>query len=266
MGYEPPPEERIEIGLAYTTRWFRRNPGEMNGDLAAVIPPTPDGKRGGVMLAQESDRWIVTLVSHFGHPAPADLHGFREFSRSLPATFIYDVIRQAEPVGEAAGMRFPASVWRRYDRLDRFPEGYLVMGDAISSFNPRYGQGMSVAALEAIELRSALRDGARDLARRFFARTSRVVETPWTVAATNDLRMPEARGRRSPVSGFLNWYMARLLRAAHHDPALAAAFHRVANLLARPRSLMHPRIAMRVLRSGAMMPATLPPAARTAAH
>jgi 2-polyprenyl-6-methoxyphenol hydroxylase-like FAD-dependent oxidoreductase len=248
MGYEKPVEERIEIGLGYTTRWFRRRPEHLSGDVAAVIPPTPSGKRGGVMLAQENDRWIVTLITHFQNCAPGDLEGFIAFTKTLPAPYIYQVVRTAEPVGEATTARFPASVWRRYDKLKHFPEGYLVFGDAISSFNPRYGQGMSVAALEALELQQVLATDFQSPARKFFARAAKVIATPWTVAANNDLRMAEARGRRTLASRLINWYMARLFRAAHRDPVLALAFHRVANLIAPPPSVMRPGMAWRVLK------------------
>lgn len=248
LGYARPAEDRIEIELAYTTRWFRRNSRHLDGDLAAVIPPTPHGKRGGVMLAQEDDRWIVTLVAHFGKGAPSDVEGFVEFARTFPAPWIYDVVRDAEPIGEAAITRFPASVWRRYDKLGRFPQGYLVFGDAISSFNPRYGQGMSVAALQAVELDGALAESSKHLAPRFLARAAKVIEIPWTIAASNDLRMKEARGKRTARSSVINWYIAHLQRAAHRDPELARAFHQVANLMAAPPSLMHPSVALRVLR------------------
>ena len=82
------------------------------------------------MLAQEDNRWIVTLVSHFGKGAPSEVEGFIEFARTLPAPWIHDAVRDAEPIGDAATARFPASVWRRHDKLERFPEGYLVFGDA----------------------------------------------------------------------------------------------------------------------------------------
>jgi 2-polyprenyl-6-methoxyphenol hydroxylase-like FAD-dependent oxidoreductase len=248
LGYPEPPEERIEIKLGYATRWFRRQPGHLNGDLAAVIPPTPESKRGGVMLAQEGDRWIVTLIAHFRNYPPADLADFVEFTRTLPAPFIYDVVRNAEPLGDAALARFPASVWRRYDKLRRFPDGYLVFGDAISSFNPRYGQGMSVAALQAVELMSVLSRPSPNLAQRFFAKAAKVVEIPWTIAASNDFRMKEVQGPRTVRAELINWYIARLQRAAHKDPELALAFHRVANLLAAPPSILRPDIALRVLR------------------
>jgi 2-polyprenyl-6-methoxyphenol hydroxylase-like FAD-dependent oxidoreductase len=248
MGYPKPVEERVEVALAYTTRTFRRRREDMNGDVAIIIPPTPAGKRGGVMLAQEAGRWTVTLISHFGAGAPADLNGFIEFSRSLPAPDIYEGIRGAEPLDEAAALRFPASVRRRYENLNRFPLGYLVMGDALSSFNPIYGQGMTVAALEAVELQAVLAKGKAELARRFFPRVGKVIDVPWSIAAGNDLRMPEATGRRTFAVKALNAYMAKLHRAAHHDPAVALAFHKVGNLVASPAAVLDPRIAWRVLR------------------
>ena len=207
LGYPRPLEECIQVGVAYTTRHFRRRPTDLNGDAVAVIPPTPEGKRGGVMIAQEGDRWIVSLTTHFGNIPPPDVPGFIEFASSLPAPYIHDVIRHAEPLGEAATARFPASTRRYYEKLDRFPEGYLVFGDAISSFNPVYGQGMSVAALEALELKATLEQGSSNLARRFFKKAGRVVDGPWTIAAGNDLRMPEATGRRSAGLRFINWHV-----------------------------------------------------------
>ena len=143
--------------------------------------------------------------------------------------------------------RFPASVRRRYEQLDRFPEGYLVFGDAISSFNPIYGQGMSVAALEAVQLSETLAAGSHDLAKRFFRRASKVVDIPWAIAAGNDLRMKETVGPRNAGVKFVNWYLSKLHKAARHDPVPALAFHRVGNLLAPPPTVMHPRVMWRVL-------------------
>ena len=262
MGYPKPPEERVEIALGYTSRFFRRRPTDLNGDTAVIIAPTPEGKQGGVMLAQEGDRWTVTLVSYFGNYAPLELDGFREFARTLPAPFIYEVIRDAEPLDQGASARFPASVRRRYEKMERFPDGYLVVGDAISSFNPIYGQGMSVSALEAMELDAAVAEGSENLARRFFARAAKVVDIPWSITVGNDLRMPETIGPRSAGVSFVNWYMEKLHKAAHRDPVPSLAFHRVANLLAPPPSVMHPRVAMRVL-WGNLRPKAKPADAQT---
>jgi 2-polyprenyl-6-methoxyphenol hydroxylase-like FAD-dependent oxidoreductase len=232
LGFSKPAEEQVKVDLAYTTRLFRRRPTDLDGDKFAVIPPTPEGKRGGVMLAQEGDRWIVTLFGHFGQNAPVEMPGYVDFARSLPAPYIYETIRDAEPLGDACTFRFPASSRRFYEKLGRFPEGFLVFGDAICSFNPIYGQGMSVAALESNALREELGKGQTGMALRFFKRAAKVIETG---------------GPRSVAANLINWYIAKLHRSAHCDPVTAMAFVRVAQLLDEPSSIMTPRVAWRVL-------------------
>ena len=115
------------------------------------------------------------------------------------------------------------------------------------SFNPIYGQGMTAAAFEASYLAECLTAGSAKLAKRFFAGASRLIDTPWLIAATADFRFPEVRGHRPWGTAAMNWYLARLHRAAHHDPVVAIAFHRVANLLDPPPALFHPRIVSRVV-------------------
>ena len=255
VGYQRPREDAVYMALGYTTRFFRRSPGDLGGDLGAVIPPTPDGKKGGVMIAQEGDRWAVTLMSHFGDQAPEEIGGFIDFARTLPAPYIHEVIRHAEPLGVGTSTRFPASVRRRYEKLSAFPAGYLVVGDAMCSFNPIYGQGMSVAALEAVELERTLLENSKDLARRFFARAAKVVDNPWSIAVGNDLRMPEAVGQRTIAGRFINWYISKLHRAGHSDGTVAFAFQQASNLLAPPASILHPRVALRVLWKNLVVPA-----------
>jgi 2-polyprenyl-6-methoxyphenol hydroxylase-like FAD-dependent oxidoreductase len=247
IGYAKPLEERVEIALGYTTRLFRRSSLDLNGDIGVIIPPTPENKRAAAMLAQEGDRWTVTLVSYFGNYAPPELAGFIEFAKSLPAPYVHEVVQRAEPISEPLTARFPASIRRRYEKLDRFPDGFLVFGDAISSFNPMYGQGMSVAALEAVALAESITQGPSDLGRRFFRKAANVVDTPWSIVVGGDLRIPGTVGPRNAGVNFINWYMSKLHKAAHHDPVVALAFHTVGNLLAPPPSVLHPRIAARVL-------------------
>ena len=122
-----------------------------------------------------------------------------------------------------------------------------MLGDAICSFNPVYGQGMSVAVLEAVELNKALHEGPRQLAQWFFARAAKIVDAPWSMAAGNDLRMPDVPGKRTAIGRFLNWYIAKLNMAARHDMSAVMAFQKAKNLLAPPQSLLKPSLMARVL-------------------
>jgi 2-polyprenyl-6-methoxyphenol hydroxylase-like FAD-dependent oxidoreductase len=246
MRYEPPKQERIEVNLTYATRNFRRAGHHLNGALLASIAATPEISRGGFLLAQEGNRWSVTLTC-YGGQVPTELSAFIDFAKTLPASYISDVISQAEPLDEAQSARFPTSVRNRYELMDRLPEGFLVVGDAICSFNPVYGQGMSVAALHAVELDKALRANSTNLAQSFFTQAARVVDTAWSVAAGNDLRMPGVAGPRTLISRFLNWYVAEFQINAQTDTTMAIAFQNATNLLASPQSLLKPGLAARVL-------------------
>ncbi len=141
------------------------------------------------------------------------------------------------------------SVRNRYERLRRFPDGLLVLGDALCSFNPFYGQGMSVAALEALALRDCLRDGTHRLAARFFRAAARIVDNAWDISVTGDLRLPEVVGRRTLKVRLVNAYLPRLHAAATLDGRVGAAFMRVSNLLDPPPRLLSPTLLLRVLRA-----------------
>lgn len=249
LGFPRPVETEIGVDLTYTTRLFRRDPRGTGVPGVLIVGPTDSNRRMGIVLAQSHERWIVTLAGYFGEYAPAEDAGFLAYARGLATPDLYRVIRDAEPVGGFASYRFPSSLRRYYERLDRFPEGLLVFGDAICSFNPVFGQGMTVAALEAIVLDRTLREGHERLARRYFAGVGEVVDMVWSLMA-DDLNFPETRGERTVGFHLVSRYMARLHVAARRDPVVAEAFARVANLLEPPSSVMHPRIAWRLLRGG----------------
>ena len=248
LGYSRPDLEQVRIGLAYATRIYRLPTDALNGDLAILDAATPQLPRTGALLALEGDRWMLTLAGILGDHPPTDPDGFLGFARSLRFPDIYEAIRDAEPLDDPVSFRFPASVRHHYERLPRFPAGLLVTGDAVCSFNPIYGQGMSVAALEALTLRRHLRRGVAPEPRRWFRDLARVVDVPWDMSAGGDLAFPGVPGRKTVKVHLLSAYLARLHAAAAHDARLATAFIRVSGLVAPPQSLLHPRVVLRVLR------------------
>lgn len=249
LGYPRPEEEHIKMNLAYTTREFRRLPEHANGKSLAVVLASLTNRRGGVMLAVEGDRWIATLAGILGEAAPTDLEGFLEYASRLDAPDIYNVLKTAEPLGEGSAYKYPASQRRRFEKLARFSEGLLVVGDALCSFNPIYGQGMTTAASEAALLDECLREGVQGIAPRFFRRAARLLDSPWSISAGSDLSFPEVEGKRSRVGSMVGAYLTQLLIASRKDTSLNVAFQRVTNLMDPPQSLFRPGIVWRVIKA-----------------
>jgi len=250
LGYPRPRDEQVRIGLGYATRTFRRPSDRLDGDLAIIAAATPRHPRTGALVTLEGDRWMVTLAGILGDHPPTDPDGFSAFARSLRFPDIYEAVQDAEPLDDPVGFRFPASVRHRYEDLDRSPAGLLVTGDAVCSFNPIYGQGMSMAAVEALILRRHLERGIEPDPRRWYRDLGRAVDVPWDMAAGGDLVFPGVPGRRTPKLRLVSAYLVRLHAAAADDARLAAAFVSVAGLVAPPQSLLRPAIALRVLWSG----------------
>jgi len=247
FGYQKPETELVKVDMGYASRFYHRESHHFNGDVIANIAPSLANTRACGMMAQEGERWIVTLAGYFGDYPPTDEQGFLAFARSLAVPDIHDIIRKATPLSDAVPFRFSANQWRHYEKLTRFPEGFLVLGDAICSFTPIYGQGITVAALEAVTLQQCLTARTPNLARRFFAEISKVASIPWSITVGNDKRLSGTQEDSSLKSRFLSWYMPKFHVAARHDPIVSLAFRKVGNLYASPVSLLHPRIMRRVL-------------------
>lgn len=258
FGYLRPEEERIKIGLAYTTRHYRTRPEWFDGVQSINPVASPEYPRGAFFGQVGPDMCIVSLTGILGDYPPTDPDAFLEFARSLPVPDVYEAIRDGEALDDPVSFRFPASVRRRYERLTRLPERLLVLGDAVCSFNPVYGQGMSVAAIESLKLRDHLRKGTPPQPQRFFADIARVIDTPWEISAGGDLDFPEVEGRRTAKVRFGNAYMARLRYAATKDDEVTKGFMRVAGLIDPPQALMRPGMLRRVLRHAVRRPSAGP--------
>ena len=249
LGYGRPPVDKVAADIAYATGTFRLRPGALADHRAVIAPPVPGHNRGAALAEIEGDRYILTQVGVLGDRPPTTLEGFLDYARSLQQPDIYDAIFDAEPLDAPVAYRFPASVRHRYERLPRVPDGLMVIGDALCSFNPVYGQGMSVAAMEALVLRNHLRSRREPAPRALFADMARTIDVPWDLAAGGDLAFPDVVGERTPKVRIANAYIPRLHAAAAHDAKLAVAFLRVAGMLDPPARLFRPDIAVRVLRA-----------------
>jgi 2-polyprenyl-6-methoxyphenol hydroxylase-like FAD-dependent oxidoreductase len=252
-GYPEPPVARVQMDMTYATRLYRRTAGRLpDGTWIVTISDPEQSGRLGVAFPIEGDRWIVTLAGFHGDSAPADDAGYLAFAESLPTGEVAGIIRDEEPAGDIVAHRLPSNQWRHLEKVKRHPCRFLAMGDAICSFNPVYGQGMSSAALQAVALGTCLdRYGpASDgLPRDFYRAAAKIIANPWAIAAGGDFCYPQTTGPKPPLVDTLNRYVKKAVIAAQHDPAVATAIYQVQNLLAPPPSLMKPPVMVRVLRS-----------------
>jgi 2-polyprenyl-6-methoxyphenol hydroxylase-like FAD-dependent oxidoreductase len=249
LGYPRAPEEEIRIELTYLTQLYRREPHHLDGRIGASYNYYPDQPRGAFILAQEGNRIILTLIGAGGREELSTRNAvMAEYAESFGAPEISEIIRTATPLTEPVLMRYPASVRRHYEQLDRFPEGYLVVADALCTFNPIYGQGMTVAALEALLLSRLLREGGDDVNRRFLRAAAKLLDTPWGLVVSNDLRFRDVDGERTEEMSAMAEYLERYREAAAKDAVLGAELLRVANMLDEPARLMAPDLQERVLR------------------
>jgi 2-polyprenyl-6-methoxyphenol hydroxylase-like FAD-dependent oxidoreductase len=250
MGFPAPAEEKLTVDIRYASRHFHIPDGYLGTDKLILIGAEPGRPRGLGLFAQEDGSWLLTLVGYGpNHRPPTDDPGYFEFLTSVAPADVLAGVLAAEPLDEVATHAFPASRRRRYERLSMFPAGLIALGDATSSFNPVYGQGMSVAALQAVALRNSLVSSADRLSRRYFKASGKIVDIAWDLAIGSDLSLPEVAGDRPIATRLSNVWVERVLKAAEHDPYVAEVFGSVTDLLAPPVVLMRPLFVWRVARS-----------------
>jgi 2-polyprenyl-6-methoxyphenol hydroxylase-like FAD-dependent oxidoreductase len=247
MGYAAPPEEEVPVGIKYFTQHVRF-PAESVSLRAVLVGPTPQRPSGVAALEQEGGSWVVTCFGYAGHHPPADRGGWLAFAEDLLPQHFAAALHAAEPLDGLHQHRFPANHRRRYDKLTRFPDGLLVTGDAMYSSNPIYGQGMTVAAMEALCIREALQRGLDDLPRRFFKAAAEPVSEAWKFAVGADLSMPEriVPGPRPLAARAANRYLDQVAAAAEHDPVMAWRFFAVLGFEEPPSALFAPYTLRRV--------------------
>lgn len=254
LGHAAPKVTQVDPLLGYASRNYAVPAGFDPGWKALYLQADPSSRhvgryRTGGLFPQEGGRWIVSLSGAGGDYGPTGERAFLDFAKNLRHPVLYEAIRDAEPLTPISGFRRTANHRRHYERMRAWPAGFLVIGDAVCAFNPIYGQGMSVAALQASMLDSLLRgDGdPRLLGRRFQRLAARKGAGAWLIATGEDRRYRETVGPRVlPHTKIINAYVSRVVAAADNDPVVCASLLDVLALRSGPFSLLRPSVARRV--------------------
>lgn len=246
LGFERPAELRAQTRLGYSTQQLSIPDGSIAQRLVLFNPG--GGQPGGLLLACEHDMWMLAI----GQPAetgdpPTDFASMLAIAeQSLPPA-IAEGLRNAQPLGEAVTHRHTAAVWRRYDRMPRFPAGLLVIGDALCSLDPTYGQGMTIAALEALTLRECLSVGRTGLAQRYFRATAHYIGETWAANQARSRVTSPTHDRNSMWQRLSRWMSRAALKAAAHDVVLTERFFRIFNFVDPPSRLRDPALIPRIV-------------------
>lgn len=254
LGKEVPPETVVDAEFGYSTQFCRlTRPAQEGWRLMAIHPMPPMNTRMGFLVPIENDTWACTFAGFNRDYPPSDREGLLAFAASLPSMEIYHALRGAEPVSKVASYRNAPNRRRHFELLQNPIEGLVCVGDSACTFNPVYGQGMTVALL-GVEILDELlrrRGVSRGLTRHYFKRLAAVTRIPWLMATNEDSRHPQTvNPNRGLASRVLMSLVDRLSSVAATDHAAFVAFLEMMHMTRSPAVALRPSLLFDVLTIG----------------
>ncbi len=254
MGYSTPKESEVDSFLGYVTRKYKRKP---NTPMILIIATPPNDPYGALVFPEENDTMVALIGGYNKHYPPTDPDEFDAFVHVLGPEF-QETLRGAEPLSQPYGYRGTSSRWRHYEQLERWPERFVVLGDAFCGFNPIYGQGMSVAAMSAAALADRVKHSRGNLdgvAQSTLRGISRITQGVWLLATSADLEWPGTQGGtvgKSPLDRFGRWYVGKMLESTPFDKEVRLVFVAVNQLIKPATALFAPGIFLRVMKQAVL--------------
>jgi len=256
LGFERPPETKVNSYIGYATRQFRRRPTDNNANWKVMIILTqpPDNPRMGIIYPVEKELWWVGILGIGKTYPPTTEEGFLDFARKLAGNEIYEVIKYAEPVSQIYGYRENGSKQVHYEKIKNGPENFIAFGDSVSAFNPFYGQGITTAAIGATILNKSLcdfrrkreRKSTKDLlgfAKEFQKRIAKVNSFPWLLGTSEDLRWPTTEGQSPNLfTRLIQKYSNHVMLLGPKSHIATISFFEMMHMVKSPIVLFHPKI------------------------
>ena len=236
--------QRLRIPEAWKADW----------KVLLIAQEAPDNCRLGYMAQVEGGEWIATLGGYSKDYPPLDPDDFLDFAHSLAHPSFYEALKTAEPVSDIKAHRATANRLFHYEKL-QVPHGFAAIGDSVCALCPVYGQGMTVSAMSAVELRDWLQQQPKSPQPletfRFQQRLAKVLEFPWAAATGSDLQFPLTEGivPTNPFAGLFQGYMERIIRKSKQEGWIHIRFTEVAHMLKPPTAFFEPRLVLKALLS-----------------
>jgi 2-polyprenyl-6-methoxyphenol hydroxylase-like FAD-dependent oxidoreductase len=258
LGLPPPVDSTVKSFVGYATRWYEAPQTKVwDRDTVIATGRPPHFTRTVFLVPVEDNRVVVTLAGLNGDYPPTDEAGALEFARSIGVPGLVDWLAAARPLGPLYGFRFEQNRLRHFERC-KLPSGFIALGDAVVSFNPIYGQGMSTASIAVELLQTMLAEGADAgaLSRRYHGRLAKLLAPMWTQTTTEDLRYPGTEGKRDFSQRIARAYVDRLFLLSATKPDVKLALFNVIAMIEPPTTLFQPKLIWRVLTTS--IPRTMP--------
>lgn len=255
LGYVAPEETKVNAFWGYASRIYETpTDPTINWKGLLMQSDPPRMVRAGIIWPVENKRWMVVLAGGGKDYPSTEENDFLGFAKTFIHPALYEAIKDAQPLSPIYGYRSTENRWRHFERMQHFPEKLVVIGDACCTFNPVYGQGMSVAALGAMELRRCLKQwegkDLQGLSHTFQKRLARVNKTPWQLAVASDYNVPGVEGKQPQKNWFARLqdsYLAGVLSLVASDKGVRETFSSITHLVQKPVMLFRPSIALKVL-------------------
>jgi len=193
LGYTLPETGEVRGDLGYSTRHYQAPPHSARNWGVIMAEGSPStGTLTAALSPKENNILHLLVWGAGGHYPPTDADHFEEGLKHLSSPDIVNALQEAEPLGPPRGYRIPACIRQHYEQMEDWPTGLLVVGDALCHFDPVYGQGMTVAAIEAETLATCLREQQSHpqphFERRTLQRMQEATHPAWWLSAIADLR------------------------------------------------------------------------------
>ncbi|MDK3010978.1 FAD/NAD(P)-binding protein [Bacillus sp. RB3] len=244
-------EEKVRIDLFYATKMFKLKENEELDCCNMLMSPSfPDNPYGVLIQTIEDNRYFVTFSGYANEKAPQTGDEFYDFAENLSISNVTDFLNKAEGITDIKTYKIPYQVRRRFDLVNNVPEGLLVIGDAQCRFDPVFGQGVSVAAMEAYQLQLLLQDRKqldKTFTQQFYKKAATIIETPWDMTTTEISRHPQLKRELTTKQKFQLWYTKQIYRLSASNSDVYIRLVRVMNLIRSPFHLFHPKVLLSVL-------------------
>lgn len=257
LGYQAPQKSVVNPFISYATRWYQCPDNfQLDWRGLSLLHHPMDSNRLGNIYSIEGNRWIVTLGGIGKDQPPNDEEGFLEFARNMRNTTIYDAIKEAKPLTPVYSYRKIENRLYHYEKLSRFPEGLLVLGDAVCALNPTFAQGMTLAGLGALTLDECLHqqfsNGSRNvngLGKKFQKKLAKINRISWIMVTGEDLRWSTTEGGKLNLfARLMHRYIDAVMTLAFNDENMFRILMEVDHKVKPIMAMFHPNISLRVLR------------------